>query len=260
MADAALPVTDRPPISPNALILLVAWAASGVALAAQPQFTGPLTFAFVILGWIAAVVVHEFGHAFVAHKAGDPTIAEKGYLSLDPLKYADLGVSLVIPVLALILGGIGFPGGAVYLREDMMRTRGWRSLASLAGPAGTLLVLLVLAAVIAFAGPALPGGLANPLVPALAFLAFLQATALVLNLLPVPGLDGFGILRPWLSPGVRKALAPIEGIAMLGLLALLFFVPLATAIFFGLALSLTDALDLPRQLIQAGLDAFRFWR
>lgn len=259
MADAVLPTTERPPISPNAFILLAAWIASGFALALAPEATGPLTFAFVVLGWIAAVVVHEFGHAFTAHKAGDPTIAEKGYLTLDPLKYADLGTSIVIPVIALVLGGIGFPGGAVYLREDMMRSRGWRSLASLAGPAGTFVVLLALGAVIHLAAPALPGGAGNPLVAALAFLAFLQATALVLNLLPVPGLDGFGILRPWLPQAVRQRLAPIEGIAMLALLALLFFVPFAARLFFGVALLFTDILALPRELIQGGWDAFKFW-
>lgn len=245
-------------ISPNFLILLAAFLASAWALGTQPQFAGVLTFVFVILGWILAVVVHEFGHAFTAHKAGDPTITEKGYLDLDPLKYADLGTSLVIPVLALVLGGIGFPGGAVYLREDLMRSKAWRSAASLAGPAGTLVVLLVLTAVVGPVAGAL--GVDSPLLPALGFLAFLQATALVLNLLPVPGLDGFGVLRPWLPKGVRDRLRPVEGVAMLALLALLFFVPPAIAIFFGAALSITDALGLPRDLIQTGLDTFRFWR
>ncbi|MDP3855144.1 site-2 protease family protein [Phenylobacterium sp.] len=257
MADAVLPAADRPPISPNALVLLAAWVASGVALALLPQAAGPLTFAFVILGWIAAVVIHEFAHAFTAHKAGDPTIVEKGYLTLDPLKYADLGTSIVIPVIALVLGGIGFPGGAVYLREDMMRNRAWRSAASLAGPAGTFVVLLALVAAIGLLRGVLPA--ANPLVPALGFLAFLQATALVLNLLPVPGLDGYGVLRPWLPKGVRDRLAPLEAIAMLALLALLFFAPLATRLFFGLALAITDLLALPRELIQVGWDAFKFW-
>lgn len=259
MADAVLPAAERPPISPNALILLAAWIASGVALALVPQAAGPLTFAFVILGWIAAVVVHEFGHAFTAHKAGDATIVEKGYLTLDPLKYADLGTSIVIPVIALVLGGIGFPGGAVYLREDMMRNRAWRSAASLAGPAGTLVVLVALVAAIGLLRGVLPGGMANPLVPALGFLAFLQATALVLNLLPVPGLDGYGVLRPWLPTGVRDRLRPVEAIAMLVLLALLFFVPVATRLFFGAALAITDLLALPRELIQIGWDAFKFW-
>lgn len=257
-----LPATDasRPPISPNALILLAAWIASGVGLVMAPQAAGVFTFVFVILGWVLAVVAHEFGHAFIAHKAGDPTIAEKGYLSLDPLKYADLGVSIVIPVIAVVLGGIGFPGGAVYLREDMMRNRAWRSAASLAGPFGTFLVLVVLTAAIGFAAPRLEGGLANPLIPALAFLAFLQATALLLNLLPVPGLDGYGIIRPWLPQDVREATRKYESLAMIALLAVLFFVPPVANLFFGIAFLVSHLVGVPLEAVQEGYRTFRFWR
>ena len=257
-----LPATDasRPPISPNALILLAAWIASGVGLVMAPQAAGVFTFVFVILGWVLAVVAHEFGHAFIAHKAGDPTIAEKGYLSLDPLKYADLGVSIVIPVIAVVLGGIGFPGGAVYLREDMMRNRAWRSAASLAGPFGTFLVLIVLTAAIGFAAPRLEGGLANPLIPALAFLAFLQATALLLNLLPVPGLDGYGIIRPWLHQDVREATRKYESLAMIALLAVLFFVPPVANLFFGIAFLVSHLVGVPLEAVQEGYRTFRFWR
>ena len=53
------------------------------------------------------------------------------HVSFDPRRYGDLGVSLVIPLIALAMGGIGFPGGAVYLRTDLMRSRPWRSAASL---------------------------------------------------------------------------------------------------------------------------------
>ena len=257
-----LPATDagRPPISPNAFILLAGWIASGVGLVMVPQATGVFTFVFVILGWVLAVVAHEFGHAFIAHKAGDPTIAEKGYLSLDPLKYADLGVSIVIPVIAVVLGGIGFPGGAVYLREDMMRNRAWRSAASLAGPFGTFLVLVVLTAAIGFAAPRLEGGLASPLIPALAFLAFLQATALLLNLLPVPGLDGYGIIRPWLPQDVREATRKYESLAMIALLAVLFFVPPVANLFFGMAFLVSHLVGVPLEAVQEGYRTFRFWR
>ena len=255
-------IEPRPGVSPNALILLAAWLASGAFLVYAPSDLAArlATFAFVILGWVLAVMAHEFGHAFIAHKAGDPTIAEKGYLSLDPLKYADLGVSIVIPVIAVVLGGIGFPGGAVYLREDMMRNRAWRSAASLAGPFGTFLVLVVLTAAIGFAAPRLEGGLASPLIPALAFLAFLQATALLLNLLPVPGLDGYGIIRPWLPQDVREATRKYESLAMIALLAVLFFVPPVANLFFGIAFLVSHLVGVPLEAVQEGYRTFRFWR
>jgi Zn-dependent protease len=192
------------PISANALILIAVFAGLTFALARMDEPPGVLTFAFVVVGWILSVVVHEFAHAFVAYKAGDHTIVEKGYLTLDPLKYTDLSTSLVLPLIALALGGIGFPGGAVYLRDDLMRSRRGRALASLAGPLGTLAVLIGLAAVPG-RRPGLRRRQASPLSRAAAFLAFLQAFALVLNLLPLPSLDGFGVIRPYLPADVQRA-------------------------------------------------------
>jgi Zn-dependent protease len=239
-------------ISPNALILLAVCVGLGWAVASGIPPVGVITFAFVAAAWVFSVGIHEFGHALTAYKAGDTTIVEKGYLTLDPLKYSDLATTIVIPLVALALGGIGFPGGAVYLREDLMRSRGWRSLASLAGPLGTLVVLIAIAA-------ALPFVASPPLRHALALLAFLQATAFVLNLLPVPGLDGYGVLRPFLPDGVRAKMIKIERIGVLLLFALIFFVPGVSDLIFKAALTITDLLGVPRAAIGDGWRTFRFW-
>ncbi|MET0274295.1 MAG: site-2 protease family protein [Phenylobacterium sp.] len=233
-------------------------AALAVALQLAPQpAVGVLTFAFVMVGWILAVMAHEFSHAFVAYLAGDHTVKAKGYLSFDPRRYGDLGTSLVIPLLALALGGIGFPGGAVYLRNDLMRGPYWRAAASLAGPAATLVVLLALAAVLAVWGAF--GG-AGPLYPALTVLAFLQAMALILNLLPLPGLDGFNAIRPFLPGSWAPALKKYEGLALLAVLGLIFFVPGASALLFAGAARLGFALGLQLDALQYGWGQFHFWR
>jgi Zn-dependent protease len=138
-----------------------------------------------------------------------------------------------------------------------MRSRLWRSASSLAGPAGTLLVMLVLAGVLLIFPP--PASQAN-LTNAIAFLAFLQATALVLNLIPAPGFDGYGILRPYLPAGVRAAVRRYENLAPLLLLAAIFFIPAVSDAFFMAAFLLTDLLGLPRLSILQGLQAFQFWK
>jgi Zn-dependent protease len=255
-AEAAAAPAPRPPNNLVGLGLLGLWLASAAALLLAPGFA-PLTFAFVLTGWILAVMAHEFAHAGVAWLAGDHTVAEKGYLSFDPRRYGDLGTSLVIPLLALALGGIGFPGGAVWLRDDLMRGRGWRAAASLAGPAATLVVLLLLTLVLdLWARVATPG----PLYSATALLAFLQATALVLNLLPLPGLDGFNAIRPFLPRAWRPAIHRAEGLVMLGLLLALLFLPGVGELLFGLAAAIVLSLGVPAEALQAGWSAFHFWR
>jgi Zn-dependent protease len=236
--------------------VLALWLASGVALAAG-YAAGPLTFAFVMLGWVLAVMAHEFSHAAAAYLAGDHTVVEKGYLSFDPRRYGNLGTSLVLPLIALALGGIGFPGGAVYLRNDLMRGPVWRSAASLAGPVATLMVLVVLALILNLGTGLAPGG---PCYDALAFLAFLQATALILNLLPIPGLDGFNAIRPFLPKGWSPALRRVERVTLIGLLLVVFLVPGAGRALFLAASSVTGALGVPMSAWVGGYEAFHFWR
>ena len=74
-------------MSRNGLLLIGGWVLCGLALAVAPAaLTGVLTFLFVMIGWIVALAVHEFGHAYVAWKAGDHTVKARGYLTFDPLR------------------------------------------------------------------------------------------------------------------------------------------------------------------------------
>lgn len=245
-------------ISGNALVLLAVWVASGVALAAMEDPPGVVTFVFVFAGWIASVAVHEFCHAFVAFKGGDTTVRDKGYLTFNPLAYGHAATSLIIPLIILALGGIGFPGGAVYLRNDLIRNAQWRSAAALAGPGGTLLVLLFLASVMSVLR--LTGISSGELAPGIAMLGFLQATALMLNLLPLPGLDGYGALEPFLPLSVRRMMIPVARVGVYLLLAIVLIAPGVTQQLFDAAFQLTNALGISPALVSVGIDEFRFWR
>ena len=250
----AAPVRGGP--SPGGLAMLLIWICLGAALALVD--TPPLVlFAFVLLGWVLSVMLHEFSHALVAWLGGDHTVATKGYLSFDPRRYGHWFTTVGIPLLAVALGGIGLPGGAVYLRNDLMRNRRWRMAASLAGPGANLLILLVLAGV-RFAWA--QAGASGPLFAALTVLAYLQATALILNLLPVPGLDGFNAVRPFLPERWAPTLHKIEGLALIALLAALFMLPGAGEALFTVAAALSLALGLIPEALSAGLQMFFFWR
>ena len=114
-----------------------------------------MTFTIVFFGWIFSLCLHEFSHALVAYLGGDYTVREKGYLSFNPLKYTHPLFSIVLPLLFLMMGGIGLPGGAVYIERWRIRNRFMLSLMSLAGPLSNLLVAIVLGLILRFS-PSIP--------------------------------------------------------------------------------------------------------
>ena len=159
------------------------------------------TFVLVLIGWVFSVTLHEFAHAAVAYLGGDYTVKDKGYLSFNPLKYTHPMLSIGLPLLFLALGGIGLPGGAVYIERHRLRSKWWGAAVSAAGPAANLLLALLLAApfalglvdtnVIEFdvAGWQIETSSVwenSTLWSAVAFLAMLQITAVFFNLLPIP--------------------------------------------------------------------------
>jgi len=102
-------------------------------------------FAFMIGGWLVSLCLHEFGHALTAFWGGDESVENKGYLTLNPLKYTHPIISIVIPLALLLMGGIAFPGGAVYINTLALRKPKYRSLVSAAGPLANLICLFLLA-------------------------------------------------------------------------------------------------------------------
>ncbi|HBB30301.1 MAG TPA: peptidase M50, partial [Cyanobacteria bacterium UBA9273] len=130
---------------------------------------------FVFLGWIASLCLHEFGHAVVAYWGGDTSVKEKGYLTLNPLKYTDPGLSLLFPTIFLLMGGIALPGGAVYIDRSRLRSRWWDSAVSAAGPLANAAVTLVLATPFWLGLATWSRG--NWLWPSVAFLIFLEIFA-----------------------------------------------------------------------------------
>jgi Zn-dependent protease len=214
-----------------------------------------VTFLVVLIGWIFSLCLHEFSHALVAYYGGDTTVKDKGYLTFNPLKYTHPIYSIVLPVVFLLLGGIGLPGGAVYIEKWRLRSRGWESAVSLAGPAANLLVALVLALVFRLF-PAASGGIW----PGLAFLAWLQVMAAFLNLVPIPPLDGYGIIAPHINPATREQLDRFGSFIMIGFFMLLWYVPFISDVLWTVVSAVAGWIGIPLFLAQEGLTLFRFWQ
>jgi Zn-dependent protease len=242
-------------ISPFFLLLLGATTVGAVLAAVG---TGPVLVAGIVLvvlgGWAVSLCLHEFAHALVAHRSGDLSVRARGYLTLDIRRYTNVALTLVLPVLFLLLGGIPLPGGAVLIDHGAIRSRGARSLVSFAGPAVNLVLGLVLVLVVA----AVPMSIG--LAAALSCLALIQVLAFVLNILPVPGLDGFGVLEPYLSPGARLLAAKVAPWAPLVLLVVLLGLPGASAVLFGIGDVLFGLIGGDGRLANAGYAELLFWR
>jgi Zn-dependent protease len=214
-----------------------------------------MTFFIVIIGWIFSLCLHEFSHALVAYFGGDTSVREKGYLTFNPLKYTNPVLSLLMPMVFLLLGGIGLPGGAVYIEKWRLHSKRWESAVSLAGPAANLLLAIVLAIALHFA-PAAGGGIW----PAVAFLALLEITAVILNLIPIPPLDGYGIIAPYLPVPIRQRLDQAGFILILLVFAVLWYVPFIANAFWSLNYWLLNIFGIPVPLAAQGLSLFQFWR
>ena len=242
-------------VSPVFLGIVAATAASGVLLWTRliPGLMTVWTIVFVVAGWITSLCIHEFGHAFVAYLGGDRSVAGAGYLTLNPLRYTNVTMSIILPVAFLLLGGIAMPGGAVYVNYSALRTRAWSSAVFAAGPLGTFLCGLLIAATFTVAGHERWITTGNIYFFAgLALLGFFMALGVVLNLLPVPGLDGFGIIRPWLPYSLQLSAMQFSTFAIYGVFLVLWFVAPVRDAFFQFVFQLTSLGNIPLQLIIAG--------
>ncbi|WP_017570806.1 peptidase M50 [Nocardiopsis halotolerans] len=166
------------------------WVAAGTSVT---PLIPPL---LILLGWIASLAVHEFAHALTAYLAGDRSLRGSAYLRFNPFAYRQAFAGLVLPSIYLCLGPFGMTGPPTYVDWDRIPSRGRRAMVALAGPLASLLLAAALAAAVSILVP--PGkDTTNWAIAAMAFLCFANLTAALINLLPVPGLDGFEVLAAW---------------------------------------------------------------
>lgn len=229
----------------------------------RPDVLVPVTV--VLGGWIVSLVLHEFAHALVAYWGGDYTVVDKGYLTLNPLKYMHPLLSIGLPLFFLAMGGIGLPGGAVYIERHRLKNRWWGSAVSAAGPFANLICLIV------FSIPFWTGYVNAETYfehqvfwDSLGFLVWLQAIAILFNLIPIPPLDGFGIIEPFLPDQLAFQLRSLGSIGLM-LIILMFWMPSGNSRFdlgnefIKQADEIILQVDVAPILRYRGWQEFRFW-
>jgi Zn-dependent protease len=173
------------------------------------------TFDFLLLAisLLVAITIHEFFHAFIADKLGDPTPRSMGRLSLNPFVHLD-----PLGTLALFFIRFGWGKPVPIDSYNFKNPRRDEILVSLAGPLSNLLFAVICAIILRF-------------IPSPIFLYFIQINLMlgVFNLLPIPPLDGSKIFLNLLS--IEKSIKWQEAFDKYGMILIfaLIFLPIGNS-------------------------------
>ncbi len=219
--------------------------------------------ATIILPLIFAIVFHEVAHGMVARMLGDHTAAERGRLSLNPLRHVDPFGTIVLPGM-LVLAHMPVFGWAKPVPVDYARLRNPKrdmALVGAAGPASNFVLAALSAVAIGLMIRAIgPGGVPGPIAMFVLrnlgnFILFNCSLGLF-NLLPIPPFDGSRVLRGILPWSGARLLDRIEPYGIMVLLVILVVVP---QIFPSLQHLIDHVLLPPRDWLLDHLAGFITW-
>lgn len=161
-----------------------------------PEVREALIYLIII---VSSLALHEWGHAYMADRLGDPTPRSQGRVTLNPVAHIDLLGTIIIPLLGALgfFGGLGVIGWAkpVWTNPSYFRRRNYDSaLVTLAGPGINLLLALGATFLAALSVRVMPS-----LTPLLGLVVSVNVGLMIFNLLPIPPLDGSKFLMYWLG-------------------------------------------------------------
>lgn len=175
-----------------------------------------------VLPVLFAITVHEVAHGWVAKHLGDSTADQRGRLTLNPIKHIDPVGTLLVPGLLLVAGGVMF-GWAKPVPVEWRNLR-WpkRDMAfvAIAGPAANLIMALLWAMMIKL-GAATGGALGQQMMFTGAAGILINSSLMVLNMLPLPPLDGSRVLLSVLPVRIAVPVSRIEPYGLIILMVLL---------------------------------------
>ena len=177
---------------------------------------------------LLAITVHEASHGYAAKYFGDLTAEKMGRISLNPLKHIDPVGTILLPAITLFFGGVLFGwakavpvnfGNLRHPKQDML----W---VAAAGPASNFVMAVGWSMLLGYIKYALGHGIFSPVFPFLLEMSFIGVTInvvlMVLNLLPMPPLDGGRIAVSLLPNHLAFKLAQIEKYGFAILIVLMF--------------------------------------
>mgnify|MGYP003290209855 CR=1 FL=1 len=167
----------------------------------------------VLVVIVFSMMLHELAHGGVAYLLGDTTAKEDGRLTLNPINHLDPFMSVILPLLTFLMGGVVF-GGAKPVPVNTRNLKGgvWGMAAvALAGPLTNFVLAFVGFLIWEGAGAV---DTSTFLGATVANLVFVNLGFGVFNLIPIPPLDGSRILYALMPDAVRAVMDKMEKVGI----------------------------------------------
>jgi len=182
-----------------------------------------------------AITLHEVAHGAVANRLGDPTAKLAGRLTLNPINHIDLFGTILVPLLMLVLSAFTFAFGwakpVPVNFNNLKKPRRDMALVALAGPMANFLMAIFWAMMAKVGRLAAQDTMYGKVLFVMGIAGIIiNLLLMVLNLLPIPPLDGSRVLASVSPPWFVRVLNRIEPFGIFILIALLFAGVLGTVI------------------------------
>ena len=183
-----------------------------------------MEFIFAITILILSVILHEISHGYVAYLLGDSTAKYAGRLTLNPLSHLDIFGSVILPVFTYLIGGfiIGWAKPVPFNPYNLKNQKWGPAIVGAAGPLTNLLIVVIFGTLIRLSST-------FSLLPVAFFqlaslIVFINLILAVLNLIPIPPLDGSRLLSAFLPFRWQKIQYTLERYSFIFVIIFIFFV------------------------------------
>ncbi len=194
--------------------------------------TDPLALAFELAILIVSIVIHEVAHGYAANSLGDPTARLSGRLTLNPIKHIDPVGSILVPAfLVLTNAGIlfGWAKPVPYNPFNLKNQRWGEAIVAGAGPFTNIFLALLLGLLARFGTGILP----DPFIVIATVASFVNLFLGLFNLIPLPPMDGYTVLRGILPYSTATYLREFEARIRTGGIVSLILILVVFSLFFA---------------------------